>query len=57
MRVVGFEYDDTAQDLERIREEIRSFSPKLVTIIHCETPSGTLNPIDEIGPVVKESGS
>jgi pyridoxamine--pyruvate transaminase len=29
---------------------------KIVSAVHCETPSGTINPIDEIGPVVAEFG-
>ncbi len=28
----------------------------LATMVHCDTPSGLLNPIEEIGPVVKEHG-
>ncbi len=56
VKVVGFEYDDVAQELDKIQEELRSFAPKLVTIIHCETPSGTLNPIEKIGPIVRASG-
>jgi pyridoxamine---pyruvate transaminase len=27
---------------------------ELVTVVHCETPSGTLNPVEEIGQIVKE---
>jgi pyridoxamine---pyruvate transaminase len=30
---------------------------ELVTVVHSETPSGTLNPVAEIGPLVKEHGS
>jgi pyridoxamine---pyruvate transaminase len=26
---------------------------ELVTVVHCETPSGTLNPVAEIGPIAK----
>jgi pyridoxamine---pyruvate transaminase len=29
----------------------------LVTVVHCETPSGTLNPIEEIGPIAKRHGA
>lgn len=56
MKVVGFDYNETAKDLKRIEREIKLFQPKLVTIVHCETPSGTLNPIEEIGPIVKAHG-
>ncbi len=30
---------------------------ELVTVVHCETPSGTLNPVGEIGPVAKKHGA
>ncbi|NLW16162.1 MAG: aminotransferase class V-fold PLP-dependent enzyme, partial [Firmicutes bacterium] len=29
---------------------------KLATLVHCDTPSGLLNPIEEIVPVLKEHG-
>ena len=29
---------------------------KLVAAVHCETPSGTVNPISEIAPMVREAG-
>lgn len=45
--------DDEAADPERIEAEVRAFRPRLVTAIHCETPSGLLNPIAEIGEVLK----
>ena len=25
----------------------------VVSVVHCETPSGTVNPIGEIGPIVR----
>jgi len=40
-------------DFEKIEKEIKIFNPKLVTLVHCETPSGTLNPINEIGEIKK----
>ncbi len=30
-----------------------TFRPKMVTAVHCETPSGTLNPVAAIGSLVK----
>src|SRR3954471_14947437 len=30
---------------------------ELVTVVHSETPSGTLNPVDEIGPIAKAHGA
>jgi pyridoxamine---pyruvate transaminase len=30
---------------------------ELVTVVHSETPSGTLNPVEEIGPIAKRHGA
>jgi aspartate aminotransferase-like enzyme len=54
VETVGFEYDQAATDLERVEEAIRRFRPKMVTLIHCETPSGTVNPAGEIGALVQQ---
>lgn len=42
--------------LERLEEEIRRFKPKMITLVHCETPSGTLNPVKELGEIKKRLG-
>lgn len=44
-------------DEDILKCELISFRPDLVTAVHCETPSGLLNPIREIAPVIKESGA
>ena len=44
-------------DKEALRKKIAAFCPDVVTAVHCETPSGLLNPIAEIAPVVAESGA
>lgn len=44
-------------DKEALRRKIAEFRPDVVTAVHCETPSGLLNPIEEIAPVVAESGA
>lgn len=41
--------DDEAADVNRIEDEVRRFRPRIVTAVHCETPSGVLNPVAEIG--------
>lgn len=49
---VSLPYDSTignADSLERIDAAIRSARPKMITAVHCETPSGTLNPLAELG--------
>lgn len=52
VHTVGFEYNATAAP-DRVEEAIRTFRPKMVAAVHCETPSGTLNPVDAIGALVK----
>jgi len=44
-------------DIDVLRSRIRAFDPYIVTAVHCETPSGLLNPIEEVAPVVRESGA
>jgi aspartate aminotransferase-like enzyme len=56
VRTVGFEYDQTIFDWDRIEREIIDFHPKMITAVHCETPSGTLNPIAELGQLKKKHG-
>ena len=46
--VVGSEYNDVP-DLDQAVAAIREVRPRLVTAVHCETPSGTLTPLAEIG--------
>ncbi len=49
VKVYGLEYDQTFEDWDEIEKEIQSFRPKMITAVHCETPSGTLNPLEMIG--------
>jgi aspartate aminotransferase-like enzyme len=53
VEVVSFGYDEIA-DPDVVASALTAFRPDLVTAIHCETPSGTLNPICELGQVVHE---
>jgi aspartate aminotransferase-like enzyme len=53
VEIVGFGYDDVA-DPEQVRKVAHQFRPRLVTAVHCETPSGTLNPLAEIGAICDE---
>jgi pyridoxamine--pyruvate transaminase len=49
---------DEAVDPADVERALRSNPEiKLVAVVHCETPSGTLNPIEEIGPIAKEHGA
>ena len=53
VEVVGFG-DDEAIDPQAVREAARRFRPRLVTAVHCETPSGVLNPLGEVGAICRE---
>lgn len=56
VQTVDFGYDDVP-DPERVRRAARNFQPRLVTAVHCETPSGTLTPLAEIGEIARETGA
>ena len=53
VEVVGFGYDEVP-DPQQVREVAKRFRPRLVTAVHCETPSGTLAPLQVIGEVCQE---
>jgi aspartate aminotransferase-like enzyme len=56
---VSLSYDSTIGDgdsLERIEAAIRRVTPVMLTAVHCETPSGTLNPLEELGEMKKRLG-
>jgi len=53
VRWVEFGYDEVLKP-EPVEEAIAEFKPKMVTTVHCETPSGTLNPVDQVGTLVRE---
>ena len=48
VETVAFGYDQTL-DPEIVADVAREFEPHLVSVVHCETPSGTLNPLAEVG--------
>jgi len=52
--VVEYGYDETIHDLDRIESAIKAVRPKVITAVHCETPSGTLNPLHELGYLKKK---
>ncbi len=55
--VCAFDYDDVP-DPEKVREHARKFQPKVITAVHCETPSGTLTPcLAELGEIAHEVGA
>jgi aspartate aminotransferase-like enzyme len=56
VRTVGFAYDQTLADWDQIERAIVEFQPKMITSVHCETPSGTLNPLVELGRLKEKHG-
>ena len=50
-------YDEINQP-EDVRRALQAHPEiKVVAAVHCETPSGTINPISDIAPLVRESGA
>jgi aspartate aminotransferase-like enzyme len=56
VRKISLAYDQTIADMDQIKSEITAFKPKMITAVHCETPSGTLNPMNELGSLKKDLG-
>ena len=54
VRTVSLGYDETLGDLSKIEQAIINFRPKMITAVHCETPSGTLNPLDGLGKLKRK---
>lgn len=53
---VSVEYND-AIDAERIKEKLDTEKNiKAMTVVHCETPAGIMNPIEELCPLAKKKG-
>ncbi len=53
-QLVNFDYDDVA-DSQRVYDAVKNFRPKVITCVHCETPSGTVTPcLREIGKIARE---
>lgn len=53
VETVGFPWDGIF-DPGPVEEAIKRFRPKMVTAVHCETPSGTLNPVGAVGGLVAQ---
>lgn len=56
VEVVGVAYDQIP-DPDQVRRAARRFQPRLITAVHCETPSGTLTPLAELGQIAQEVGA
>ena len=55
---VSLPYDSTidAEALELVDAAVQRLKPVLLTAVHCETPSGTLNPLEALGKLKKDRG-
>lgn len=57
---VSLAYDETipeaVEDLGMVEEAMARFKPHMVTAVHCETPSGTLNPLAGLGALRRAMG-
>lgn len=51
VRKVSYPYNETVHSLERIDAAVAAFKPHMITAVHCDTPSATLNPLDGIGEI------
>lgn len=52
VKTLSFPYNTTLEsgsELEVIEKAIKEFKPKMITAVHCDTPSGTLNPLAGLG--------
>ena len=49
-------YDTTVGDLSEIEKILKGVKPLMLTAVHCDTPSGTLNPLEGLGKLKKELG-
>ena len=55
--ICAFDYDDVPEP-QKIYEHVKKFKPKVITAVHCETPSGTVTPcLAEIGKIAHEVGA
>lgn len=56
VHTIGFGFDETFTDFDLIEKAIREFQPKMITMVQNETPSGTMNPVAEIGLLKEKYG-
>ncbi len=56
VRIVDFGFNESINDFELVERAIREFKPKMITLVHCETPSGTMNDVARIGELKARHG-
>ena len=50
-------YNETLGDLALLETMLEDFLPDMIIAVHCETPSGTLNPLEKLGSIARQHGS
>jgi len=50
-------YNETLGELARLENMLDDFSPDMIIAVHCETPSGTLNPLEGLGGIARRHNS
>ncbi|GAB4272573.1 MAG: aminotransferase class V-fold PLP-dependent enzyme [Candidatus Rifleibacteriota bacterium] len=50
------EYDSTVNDKQALLQLLEQHKPLMITAVHCETPSGTLNPLKVVAEAKREAG-
>jgi len=56
VRRFALPYNETVADCSELEKIVAEFKPLMITVVHCETPSGTLNPLGEIARIKKTHG-
>ncbi len=54
VKVVPIPYNQTITDWQAIEAALADYRPRMITAVHCETPSGTLNPLERLGQLKRE---
>lgn len=49
VRIIDFGFDESIHDFDLVEKAIQEFRPKMITMVQNETPSGTVNPVEQIG--------
>jgi aspartate aminotransferase-like enzyme len=53
-KLIAFPNNSTFEDYNLIEQAIKEFKPKMITAVHCETPSGILNDLSVLGKLKKQ---
>ncbi len=56
VQTISFGFDETVTDFDIIENAIKTFRPKMITMVQNETPSGTMNSVVEVGTLKEKYG-